>query len=207
MKKLLWMLVGVFLLGFGGAMLRLSGLGTDPFTCINLGISETAGILYGTSTILFNIVLLIPIFFWYRKGIGIGMFVNMTALGYISDFCVYMWGKIGLTKTIMADMMFLRFVFLIAGILIFCLGIAFYMEADLGVAPYDALGQMVEMWTKGKVKFSAARVVMDVVCVTAGFCLGSTVGIATLVTAFFTGPVVTFYRRKLVVFIGGSIFQ
>lgn len=196
-KKLVWMIVGVFLLGFGGAMLRLSGLGTDPFTCINLGISKTANILYGTSSIIFNIVLFIPMLLWYRKGIGIGMLINMLTLGYISDFCVYMWGKISLTTETMYKNLPLQILFLVIGILIFCLGVAFYMEADLGVAPYDALGQMIELWTKGNVKFSVNRVITDILCVAVGFCLGSTIGIATVVTAFFTGPIVQFYRNLI----------
>ena len=196
-KDLVRMAVGVFLLGFGGAMLRLSGLGTDPFTCVNLGISKTADILYGTSTIIFNIVLFIPMILYYRKGIGIGMFFNMVLLGYISDFCVYMWGKIGITIIELSGNFFLQFLFLIIGVLIFCLGVAFYIEADLGVSPYDALGQMIEMWTRGYIKFSINRIITDVLCVIIGFSLGSTVGIATVVTAFFTGPIVQFYRNLI----------
>lgn len=196
-KNLLWTIVGVFLLGFGGAMLRLSGLGTDPFTCINIGISRVAGILYGTSTIIFNIILFIPMILWYKKGIGIGMLINMITLGYISDFCVYMWGEIGITTSGLAYNFSLQFVFLIIGVLIFCLGVAFYIEADLGIAPYDALGQIIEMKTKKCIKFAVNRIFTDVLCVAIGFSLGSTVGIATIITAFFTGPVVQFYRNLI----------
>lgn len=194
-KKILWIIVGVFLLGFGGAMLRLSGLGTDPFTCINLGISKVAGILYGTSTIIFNIILFIPMLLWYKKGIGIGMLINMTLLGYISDFCVYMWQKIGVTTVELSNNFFLQCTFLIIGVLIFCFGIAFYVEADLGVAPYDALGQIIEL--KGNIKFAINRVFTDILSVIIGFALGSTVGIVTVITAFFTGPIVQFYRNLI----------
>lgn len=194
-KNLFWTVIGVFLLGFGGAMLRLSGLGTDPFTCINLGISKVSGISYGTSTIIFNIILFIPMILWYRKGIGIGMLINMMLLGYISDFCVFMWGKIRITTEILSCNFFFQLIFLIIGILIFCLGVAFYIEANLGIAPYDALGQIIEI--KGNIKFSINRIVTDILCVTIGFFLGSTVGIATVITAFFTGPVVQFYRNLI----------
>lgn len=194
-KKILWVIVGVFLLGFGGAMLRLSGLGTDPFTCINLGISKVAGILYGTSTIIFNLILFIPMILWYKKGIGVGMIINMSLLGYISDFCVYMWEKIGITVIELSSNFSFQLIFLIIGVLIFCLGIAFYIEADLGVAPYDALGQIIEM--KGHIKFAINRVLTDILCVVIGFSLGSTIGIATLITAFFTGPIVQFYRNLI----------
>lgn len=194
-KNLLLTLVGVFLLGFGGAMLRLSGLGTDPFTCINLGISKVANILYGTSTIIFNIALFIPMLLWYRKGIGIGMVINMLLLGYISDFCVFMWERLGITAVELSYNFYSQLLFLIVGILIFCLGVAFYIEANLGVAPYDALGQIIEMGTNRRIKFAINRIITDVLCVIIGFSLGSTVGIATVITAFFTGPIVQFYRN------------
>lgn len=192
-KKLLWIIIGVFLLGFGGGMLRLAELGTDPFTCINLGISKTAGISYGTTTIIFNTILFIPMLLWYKKGIGIGMFINMILLGYISDFSLYIWKKIGITSTNLSANHFLQVIFIIISILIFCLGIAFYIEANLGVAPYDALGQIIEI--KGNVKFAINRVFTDTLCVIIGFSLGSRVGIITLITAFFTGPIVQFYRN------------
>ena len=196
-KNLFWTVIGVFLLGFGGAMLRLSELGTDPFTCINLGISKFSGISYGTSTIIFNIILFIPMTFWYRKEIGIGMLINMMLLGYISDFCVFMWGKIGITTEILSYNFFLQIIFLIIGILIFCLGVAFYIEANLGIAPYDALGQIIELKTKGHIKFSINRIVTDILCVMIGCFLGSTIGIATIITAFFTGPLVQFYGNLI----------
>jgi uncharacterized membrane protein YczE len=73
------------------------------------------------------------------------------------------------------------------------------MESDLGIAPYDALGQEIEMWTKKRLKFTYARIMTDVICVGIGFALGSVVGISTLITAFFTGPLVTFFRTHVAV--------
>ncbi|MDO5405847.1 MAG: hypothetical protein Q4F28_00785 [Eubacteriales bacterium] len=197
MKRLILMTAGVFLIGFGGAMLRLSSLGTDPFTCMNLGISSIIGIPYGTSQLLFNLLLMIPMLIWYRKGLGIGTIFNMAALGYISDFCVSMWGHLGITAPWFTEHMILRFGFLLAAIPIFCLGVASYMESDLGIAPYDALGQIIEQWTNRRIRFSTARVITDVLAVLIGFSAGSVVGIATVITAFFTGPVVGFFRKKV----------
>ena len=38
LPRVLWVTVANLILGLGIAMLRLSGFGTDPFTCMNLGV-------------------------------------------------------------------------------------------------------------------------------------------------------------------------
>lgn len=55
---------------------------------------------------------------------------------------------------------------------------------------------------KRKYEISVNRVITNILCVTIGFCLGSTIGIATVVTVFFTGSIIQFYRN----WIRGSYF-
>ncbi len=195
LKRVIWVFIGVALIGIGSTFLRISGMGTDPFGCMNIGVSGVIGIGYGTYQLIVNIVLLIPLFIFLRKGIGIGTFVNMIGVGYVSDFGVFLLGKIGLTDESVADSLLIRIVFLIVALLIFCMGVAIYMECNLGIAPYDALGEMIPMWTKDKIKFSVARIITDIICVAIGFFTGSVVGVATVITAFFTGPVVSMFRK------------
>ncbi len=194
-KRIILVFIGVALIGIGSTFLRISGMGTDPFGCMNIGVSGVIGIGYGTYQLIVNIVLLIPLFIFLRKGIGIGTFVNMIGVGYVSDFGVFLLGKIGLTDESIADSLLIRIVFLIVALFIFCMGVAIYMECNLGIAPYDALGEMIPMWMKNKIKFSAARIITDIICVAIGFFTGSVVGVATVITAFFTGPVVSMFRK------------
>lgn len=196
-KRIIWVLIGVALIGIGSAFLRISGMGTDPFGCMNIGVSGVIGMGYGTYQLIVNIVLLIPLFIFMRKGIGIGTFVNMIGVGYVSDFGVFLFSKIGITDESIEDELLLRIIFLIVALLIFCMGVAIYMECNLGIAPYDALGEMIPMWTKDKIKFFAARIITDVICVAIGFFTGSVVGAATVITAFFTGPVVSLFRKAV----------
>ena len=194
-KRIIWVFIGVIFIGMGSAFLRIAGMGNDPFGCMNIGVSGLIGMSFGSYQLIVNIVLLIPMFIFMRKGIGIGTFVNMIGVGYVSDFVIFIFGKMGLSVERIASELTFRSVFLIAGVLIMCLGIAIYMECNLGIAPYDALGEMIPMWTKDRIKFFAARIITDVICVLIGYMAGSVVWIATIITAFFTGPVVSFFRR------------
>lgn len=197
-KRVIWVLVGVCFIGLGSALLRISGMGTDPFGCMNLGVSGVLGMDFGTYQVIINAALLLPMLIWMRKGLGIGTFVNMIGVGYVSDFGVFIVSRLGITAEGLAGRMWMQLLFMVLAVVVLCLGIALYMECDLGIAPYDALGEIIPLWAKGKIKFFAARVITDVICVAIGFVFGSVVGIATVITAFFTGPLTSFFRKRVV---------
>lgn len=203
LKKLNWkiclyMLLGNFFIGLSVCLLRLAGFGTDPFSCMNIGVSNHLPVSYGTYQMLFNLVLFIPMICWFRKGLGLGTLVNMAGLGYIADFCIWLFGTAGVTIQGLESVLPVRILLLCLGVVSICFGVALYMECDLGIAPYDALGQIIEQLTHGKVKFKWARIVTDIISVLIGFIAGNIVGVATIVTAFFTGPLVTWFREHIV---------
>lgn len=197
-KRVIWVILGVCFIGLGSALLRISGMGQDPFGCMNLGVSGVLRMDFGTYQLAVNVVLLIPMLIWMRKGLGIGTIVNMIGVGYVSDFGVYIFAGLGITAEGLAGRLWMQLLFMVLAVAVLCLGIALYMECDLGIAPYDALGEIIPLWTKGKIKFFAARVITDVICVAIGFVSGSVIGIATVITAFFTGPLVSFFRKKVI---------
>ncbi len=203
-KICLYMFLGNFFIGFSVCLLRLAGFGTDPFSCMNIGVSNHLPISYGTYQLLFNLVLFIPMICWFRKGLGLGTLINMAGLGYIADFCIWLFGIAGITIQGLEAMVPVRILLLCLGVLSICFGVALYMECDLGIAPYDALGQIIEQLTHGKVKFKWARILTDVISVLIGFIAGNIVGIATIVTAFFTGPLVTWFKEHIVCKILGA---
>lgn len=83
------------------------------------------------------------------------------------------------------------------GMVILAIGAAMNIVANLGVSPYDALPLVAETLGKGKIRFQYARVVLDFTAVGIGFLLGAQVGVMTLVTAFLMGPLLQFFRVRL----------
>lgn len=80
---------------------------------------------------------------------------------------------------------------------------SFYISADLGMSPYDALGFIIEKQSGG-FPFKWARVVTDVACVvTAFFVAGESgsqwelIGIGTVIMAFGTGPLLAFFKERI----------
>ena len=186
------------ILGMGVALLRLAGFGTDPFTCMNLGVSSHLPIGYGTYQMILNVALFIPVFILDRKSFGVGALVNMLALGCFVEMVMLGFALVQVAPQGLEGNFALRAAILATGVLVVCFGIALYMVCDLGSAPYDRLGVIIENYTHHKVKFKWARVCLDLISMGIGFATGSVVGVGTIIIAFFTGPVVSFFRDTIV---------
>lgn len=195
------MVAGILFISICVGCYRLSGFGVDAFTCMNLGISGFLKMSFGTWQLIMNAVILVVVFFTVRKCIGAGTIVNMVCVGYCADFiCWFVNDFAGIEMTLV-----LRVAALIAGCLFAGLGVALYMVADMGIAPYDSVALIIEKAVNNKIQFQYARVISDVVCVVVGvvFCLISgdnlwmIVGVGTICNAFFNGPLIQFFKKHV----------
>lgn len=201
-KRYIVMLLGIFLIGICVGCFRLSLFGVDAFTCMNLGISGFIDMSFGTWQLIVNALILIIVFFTVRHCIGIGTIVNMVGVGYMADFICWfvkdMWG--------LEMILTYRMIALFLGMLFASIGVALYMTAELGIAPYDSVALILEKVTGGKLEFQKARVFSDVTCVIIGviFCLiagnplREIIGIGTVCNALFNGPLIQFFKTHFV---------
>lgn len=190
--KFIMMIFGNLFMGIAVAILRMSRFGTDPFTCMNLGVSSFLNISFGTYQLAVNVVIFLFVLWKGRHCIGLGTIVNMAGIGYVADFGVFVLTKILGNAQILPLAM--RIFMMILAVILCSFAAAMYMEVDMGIAPYDAFGVIIEESTNGKIPFKAARVVTDVICVVIGFSFGSIIGVATLITAFCMGPLIGWFR-------------
>lgn len=195
MFKAAVMFCGIIIMGLSIALIRMSDFGTDPFTCMNLGISSSLGVSFGNWQLLLNGVILGFVYWKGKSLIGLGTIVNMAGVGYLADMFTGLLDIMGLMGGNLSLLQ--RVVLLICSILLTTLGVAFYMAADLGVAPYDACGIIFEGKTNGRIPFRVSRIFTDIICVAIGVVCGSTVGLGTIILAFFTGPLVQFFKERV----------
>ena len=200
-KRLAMMLTGILFIGICVGSFRLSAFGVDAFTCMNLGISGFIHMSFGTWQLIMNAVILVVIFFTVRRCIGLGTIVNMVCVGYLVDFICWLFQDIlNIAMTLP-----LRIAALLIGMLFAGMGVALYMVADMGIAPYDAVGIIIEELTHNKLKYDKARVISDVAVVIIGvlFCLmshgnlGLIIGIGTVCNALFNGPLIQFFKTHV----------
>ncbi len=200
-KRCVMMVVGILFISICVGCYRLSGFGVDAFTCMNLGISGFLGMTFGTWQLIMNAAILVVVFFTVRNCIGAGTIVNMVCVGYGADFLCWMAQDVFRIEMTIP----LRILALLIGTLFAGLGVAFYMAAEMGIAPYDSVALIIEKLTRQRIKFQYARVASDVTCVVIGvlFCIAAKgelwmiIGIGTLCNAFFNGPLIQFFRTHV----------
>lgn len=201
-KRVFMSLFGVVICAISVGIFKIAALGVDPFQSLMAGLDKLIPIPFGTLYVIVNVLLLTFSLIADRKNIGIATFINLFLLGYITQFTYEF-----LQTVIVNPSMIVRFACLIIAIVIICFGSAFYMTANLGVSTYDAVAIVFSSkWKIGK--FQYVRIFTDVVCVVLGaviFVIGgghikeipTIVGIGTIITAFFMGPLIEFFNVKI----------
>lgn len=189
-RRIIMTISGVLIAGFSVGMFSFSAFGMDPFQVLAHGIWMHTPIGYGTFYSIINLIMLIFIFIIDRKKIGLGTFINIFLLGYVVQLSSW------LLETWIPNPTFgTRVIFLIAGIVIMCFGSSLYYIGDLGVSTYDAVALILS--EKKVARFQYCRIGSDLICTLVGYLLGATVGIGTVITAFFMGPIIAVFNRTV----------
>ena len=193
---------GTILCGLSVGFFKYAAFGVDPFTSFVSGLDKVSPIEYGLLYIVINAVLLLVSLIFDRRMIGLGTIVNLFLVGYLAQY-----SQLFLEKILPADSMVFRIMCLIIGILGLCLSVGLYMPADMGVSTYDAIAIIMEnKWHIGKFRYN--RIATDIVCVIVGSILyivsgepvrsvTAIVGVGTIITAFFMGPLVDFFANHI----------
>ncbi len=203
-KRVLMSLFGVIICAISVGIFKLAALGVDPFQALMSGLDQLIPIPFGTLYVIVNLVLLSFALLTDRHYIGIATFINLFLLGYITQFTLELLKNIFPNPSVP-----FRFGCLVVAIVIICFGSALYMTADLGVSTYDAIALVcANKWKLGQFKY--IRIVTDLVCVVGGiavFMIGGGqwnkvlefVSVGTIITAFFMGPLIDFFNRKIAI--------
>lgn len=194
-KRLIVMNIGVFLMGFFLSFLIKVDLGTDPCTFMNWTISEKFGILFGTWQLLLNAVLFVFVILFGRNQIGFGTIANMVFIGYIVNFFNWVWEKT-IPEYYFTDMPYRGVIFALA-LFCFIISVSFYINANMGVSPYDAMPQIISEKVLKKVPFAVIRICYDFLVIVIGILFGGKPNIGIVLMALFLGPVITVVGKFL----------
>ena len=188
-RRVLGMIVGIFIIGLGIALFKQSHLGNDSISALNMRLSEILGVSLGLVNLSVNILFFLLEVAFGRKYIGLGTFVNGIFMGYIItlfyDPIAAAFGP--------AESLPVQLLWLVLAVPVTALGVSLYQTADLGIAPYDYLSLGLRDYTP--FPYFGCRVFTDAVCALLCWLLGGLVGIGTLVCAFCLGPFVQFFSR------------
>ena len=179
LARLPGLLAGLVLFGIAVAMMAQAGLGLGPWEAFHQGLSRQTGAALGTVSILVGIPVLA---LWWPIGVrpGIGTLLNIAVIGTVTNLALPLLpAPGGLTA---------RLAMMLAGVLGIGIASGLYLAADLGAGPRDGL--MTGLHRRCGWPIFAVRTSIEVSVLAAGWLLGGTVGLGTLVFAFGIGPIV-----------------
>lgn len=173
--------LGLFFFSFGVYLTIQADIGVAPWDILNLGLSKTFGIKYGTANIAVSL-LIVVIDILLREQIGIGMFLDAILVGKFVD--LFNWIDIVPYQ----HEMYISLIVMTIGMFILGFSQVFYMSAALGCGPRDTL--LVGLKRRlDKIPIGAISVAILTVATLIGWKLGGPLGIGTLICAFLEGPI------------------
>ena len=185
-KRVILLLIGLTIAHLGVTLFLLADLGSDPFNVLIQGLFRflpwpgfmTHGYVHMGISFLIILVLLVV----DRSYIRIGTLLCMFLGGPIIDVFTILLGGLINAQSAMA----LRLVALVAGCVILAFGMTIVIQSKAGTGPNDLVAVVIS--DKTRWKFGVVRICVDVCFALAGFLLGGTVGLGTIICAFLVGP-------------------
>lgn len=187
--RLCLLTLGLIIAHLGVTLFLISDLGTDTFTVFAAGISHTTGISVGLCHSGIQCVLIIFMILFTKGYIKTGSFVCCLLGGPIIDVFNFLLGRFVSGNSPMV----VRIVTMVLGCVILSIGMALVIASDAGTGPNDLVAVILTDKLQ-KFQFRTVRICCDLFFIIAGFLLGGTVGIGTVVAAFLVGPIVQIFR-------------
>jgi uncharacterized membrane protein YczE len=175
------LIVGVILFGIGIGLMVEAGLGLGPWEALHQGIARQTGVEIGTVSILLGIPILV---LWWPLGErpGIGTLLNVLCIGTSTNL------TIAVLPTPPEDATAVRFLLMVAGVVVIAIGSGLYLSTDLGPGPRDGL--MTGASHRFGWSIRRARTAIELTVLVIGWALGGTAGVGTVVFALAIGPLV-----------------
>ena len=179
------------------------GWGTDPARFMNLNIAAALNWGLGNTAVLIYGLMFIFTFIFGPDRIGFGTLANMILIGYVVDLCKLIWAKIGFHAFMISVNFAGRLGIFVFALLMFVIVAAIYMNAQMGVSPYDAMPSIISGWLP-KIPFFIVRIIYDLTAVLIGVIVskvssgglqGSVVG--SVAMSILLGPVITLVGKPL----------
>lgn len=167
---------GLAIFGLGDSLLIQANIGNAPWTVFAEGLSGRTGLSIGFSTFVTSIFVLL-IWIPLRERPGFGTLSNIVLIALFIDVGTHIFPE--------QDNFLTGIVFVLTGIALVGLGSALYITCGLGPGPRD--GAMTGLHRVTGVRVSRVRLAIEVTVLIAGWLLGGTLGVGTLLFALLIG--------------------
>ena len=174
--RIVILMIGLSVAHLGVTLFLLTDLGSDPFNVLIQGLFRTLSSLTGWAFLSHG-----------RVHVAVSLLIILILLltdgGPIIDFFTLLLASPFQKMQALP----VRILVLAVGCVILAYGMTIVIKSDAGTGPNDLVAIVIS--DKLHQKFSVVRIVVDVCFVAAGWLLGGTFGLGTIICAALVGPV------------------
>ena len=177
--SVVFLVIGLVLFGLGEALIIAAGVGVSPWTVFAQGVTNITGWSIGFATFIISLFVL---FCWIplRQTPGMGTILNAIIIALVLEFLLpYLPTYHSITLKVSEA---------IVGVLVTGFGGGLYLIANLGPGPRDGLMTGLQAQTNRPIVW--VRSALELSVIVAGWALGGSVGIGTVLFALGIGPAV-----------------
>ena len=174
-----FLIFGLVIFGLGEGLLILSTTGNSPWSVLAEGISNTTSLSIGAATFFISVSVLFLWIFIKQKP-GLGTIFNIIIIAGMIDITLSFFDA--------PSSIWMKYFLAFFSVLLVGLGSGIYLVANLGPGPRDGL--MTGLTKLTNLPIALVRALLEISAVLAGWYLGGTVGVGTLIFAFGIGPCV-----------------
>lgn len=179
MRRLIQLYLGLIAFGISTALMVRSEFGLNPWNVFHQGVEHRTSLSLGTVVIMTGMTVLL-LWIPFRQRPGLGTISNIIVVGLTAD--------LGLWLIPAFDSLSVRAALLTSGIFLTGVATSAYIGACFGAGPRDGLMMGLAVHTRWSLR--TVRTGIEVTVLAAGWVLGGTVGIGTVLYALAIGPIV-----------------
>ncbi|WP_310726299.1 hypothetical protein [Streptomyces sp. N2A] len=187
-RRLVQLYTGLVLYGVSMGLMLRADLGLEPWSVLNQGISRHTGLSIGTVTVVSGALILL-LWIPLRQRPGLGTVSNVVILGVVMDLTL---ARVPELSSLGARIPLLAFAVVLNGA-----ATGLYIAARFGPGPRDGLMTGLHLRTGRPVRL--VRTCIEVTVLAAGFLLGGSIGVGTVLYALAIGPLAQFFLRRFAV--------
>ena len=184
--RVIELLIGLTIAHLGVTLFLQADLGSDPFNVLIQGLFRfipwPAFMTHGNVHVGVSFLIILVLLVVDRSYVRIGTLLCMILGGPIIDLFTVVLAPVIHSGSPMV----LRLLALVLGCVILAFGMTIVIKSQAGTGPNDLVAVVIS--DKGKKKFGTVRIIVDVSFALAGFLLGGTLGLGTVVCACLVGP-------------------
>ena len=187
-------MVGLTIAHLGVTLFLLTNLGSDPYNVLVQGVYRTLSNLtgwefltHGRVHIALCFLIILILLATDKTYIKIGTVLCMIFGGPIIDIFTLILKPVVTESSPLAY----KLIILALGCVILAYGMTIVIKSDAGTGPNDLVAVVIS--DKTKQSFGIVRVITDISIVLAGFLLGGSVGLGTVICAACVGPVANIF--------------